>query len=318
MTAADRPTPLPAGFTVGHWTNAEAQTGCTVVIPPDGTRAGVDVRGGGPGTREIEILSPTANAQEATAVLLTGGSAFGLAAADGVVRWLEEQGRGYQTRGGKVPIVPAAVIYDLVSGRADVRPGPDDGYAASAAAVEGIPDRGRIGAGAGAAVAKLYGRDSATHGGVGYAAIMLGTGETVAAIAVANAVGDVLAEDGSLLAGPRGESGEMVRTATEIAAAKSLPEWAGEKPPEGNTTLVCVCTDASLTKSGCGAVARMASGGIARAVDPTFSPVDGDVAFCLASGELEMARWAVMTVGTAAATATAAAIRDAIRQSAGG
>ncbi len=309
--------PLPDGFAVGHWTDSAAETGCTVVIPPDGTRAGVDVRGGGPGTRETDILSPTANAEEASAVLLSGGSAFGLAAADGVVRWLEEAGRGYQTRAGKVPLVPAAVIYDLASGRGDVRPGPDQGYAASASASGGAPQRGRVGAGAGAAVAKLYGHGSATPGGVGYAALELGTGETVAAIAVANAVGDVLAEDGAVLAGPRDASGTMVRSAELIAASDSVPEWAGERPPEGSTTLACVCTDAALTKSGCGAVARMAGAGIARAVDPVFSPVDGDVVFSLASGRGEMRPWSVMAVGTAAATVTAAAIRDAVRQAAG-
>ena len=316
-SATDSTIPLPDGFAVGHWTDAVAETGCTVVIPPAGTRAGIDVRGGGPGTRETEILSPTASAEEATAILLTGGSAFGLAAADGVVRWLEEEGRGYQTRGGRVPLVPAAVIYDLVSGRGDVRPGPEQGYAASASAAEGVPERGRVGAGTGAAVAKLYGRESATRGGVGYAALDLGTGEIVAAVAVANAVGDVLAEDGSLLAGPRAASGAMTRTTDEIVGADSLPEWAGERPPEGNTTLVCVCTDATLTKSGCSVVARMAGGGIARAVDPVFSPVDGDVVFCLASGNDEMRPWAVMAVGAAAAMVTAAAIRDAVRQAAG-
>ena len=309
--------PLPEGFAVGHWSDLEAQTGCTVVIPPEPSRAGVDVRGGGPGTRETDILSPTANAEEATAVLLTGGSAFGLSAADGVVRWLEEAGRGYRTSGGRVPLVPAAVVYDLASGRSDVRPGPEQGYAAAASARGGIPKRGRVGAGSGAAVAKLYGRDAATPGGVGYAALRLGTGETVASLAVANSVGDVLAEDGSLLAGPRDESGEMVRTSKVITEASKLPEWGGDRLRDGNTTLACVCTDATLNKPACAAVARMASAGIARAVDPVYSPVDGDVVFCLASGREEMRPWAVMIVGATAAAVTAAAIRDAVRSATG-
>ena len=313
----DAAVPLPDGFSVGHWSDPQAETGCTVIIPPAKTKAGVDVRGGGPGTRETEILSPTANAEEATAVLFAGGSAFGLAAADGVVRWLEEADRGYETRGGRVPLVPAAVIYDLTAGSSDVRPGPEQGYAASASATSGIPERGRVGAGAGAAVAKLHGRHASAPGGVGYAALRLSTGETVAAIAVANSVGDVLAEDGSVLAGPRDRSGAMVRSAEQLVRVDSLSEWAGDSPPEGNTTLACVCTDASLTKSGCGAVARMASAGVARAVDPVYSPVDGDVVFSLASGRDEMREWAVMVVGSAAATVTAAAIRDAVRQSSG-
>jgi L-aminopeptidase/D-esterase-like protein len=310
--------PLPAGFAVGHWSNSKAQTGCTVVISPPSTRAGVDVRGGGPGTRETEILSPTANAEEANAVVLSGGSAFGLAAADGVTRWLEEHGRGYATTAGLVPIVPAAVIYDLRRGRADVRPGPEEGYAACEAAREGIPRRGRLGAGSGAAVAKLDGPGGASPGGVGYAALRLGTGETVAAVTVVNAAGDVLAEDGSLIAGPRDASGAMSRSSARIPAMEGPPAWTKTDAPEGSTTLVCVCTDATLTKPACGAVARMASAGIARAVDPVFSPVDGDVVFCLASGRDEMRSWAVMVVGSAAATVTAAAIRDAVRQAAEG
>jgi L-aminopeptidase/D-esterase-like protein len=127
-------TAVPAGFAIGHWTDAEAQTGCTVILPPAGSRCGLEVRGGGPGTRETEIVGPLANPQEATAVLLTGGSAHGLAAADGVMRWCEEQGRGYRTPGGLVPLVPAAVIYDLLAGDPSVRPGPEQGRAACEAA----------------------------------------------------------------------------------------------------------------------------------------------------------------------------------------
>ena len=148
-------------------------------------------------------------------MLLTGGSAFGLAAADGVVRWCEEHGRGYETPGGLVPLVPAAVIYDLIAGDASVRPGPEQGYAACEAAREGVPERGRLGAGAGAAVAKVLGREHATPGGVGYAAAQLGSGETVAALAVVNATGDMLDADGSAAGPPDG------RTAVTRAAAPS-------------------------------------------------------------------------------------------------
>jgi L-aminopeptidase/D-esterase-like protein len=306
------PLALPEGFAVGHWSDPEALTGCTVVIPPPGTRGGVWVQGGGPGTRETDTLNPLSRSEEASAILLTGGSAFGLAAADGVVRWLEEHEMGYWTPAGRVPLVPTAVIYDLANGDPKVRPGPDQGYAACADATGGVPMRGAVGVGSGATVAKVLGRERGRAGGVGYAAVRTGAGETVAAVAAVNAAGDVLAEDGSLLAGPRGDDGEMVRGADALVAMERAPDF---KAPEGNTTLVCVCTDASLDKRDCGMVARAATGGIARAVDPTFTPVDGDVAFVLASGTGDLRPYGSMQVGVAAATVTAAAIRDAVRQS---
>jgi L-aminopeptidase/D-esterase-like protein len=310
---------LPDGFRVGHWTDADARTGCTVVLPPPGTRGSVDVRGGGTGTREVENLSPLANAEGPTAVLLTGGSAFGLAAADGVVRWLEERGRGRPTPGGVVPLVPTAVVFDLVAGGSARRPGPTEGYAACEAAVDGVPERGLLGAGAGTAVGKLFGRERATPGGVGYAAIRLDDGTTVASVAVANAFGDVIADDGRLLGAPRAEDGELLRTARLLPTMSELPEHRDVAAREtGNTTLVCVCTDASIDKRSCAIVARMAGAGIARAVDPTFTPIDGDVVFCLASGSHPPAppgfanSWTITVLGTVAATVTARAIRDAV------
>lgn len=311
MSAAAGPPPSPpAGFAVGHWTDAEAETGCTVILPPPASRCGLEVRGGGPGTRETEIVGPLANPQEATAVLFTGGSAHGLAAADGVMRWCEEHDRGYRTPGGLVPLVPSAAIYDLLAGRADVRPGPEQGYAACEAAREGLPERGRIGAGSGAAVAKALGRERATPGGVGYAAARLGGGETVAALAVVNATGDVLGKSGELVAGPRGDDGEQLRSAELVAGMTERPDWTEEE--RQSTTLVCVMTDAGLDKLSCTKVARMASAGIARAVDPVFTPFDGDIVFCLSTGEPRVDPWLQMAAGTVAATVTAAAIRDAI------
>jgi L-aminopeptidase/D-esterase-like protein len=319
------PPPLPAGFRVGHWTDPEARTGCTVVLPPSGTRGGVDVRGGGTGTREIETLSPLANAEGPTAVLLTGGSAFGLAAADGVMRWCEERGLGRPTPVGPVPLVPTAVVFDLAEGEARRRPGPDEGYAACDSAAPGVPERGPVGAGAGAAVGKLLGRDRATRAGVGYAAQPSADGTVVAAIAVANAFGDVLAPDGTLLGAPHDDHGNPVRTADLLPTMPELPDWRSPEPNQaGNTTLVCVCTDAPLDKRGCAIVARMAGAGIPRAVDPVFTPVDGDVVFCLAGGPIESepppppgpaASWLLTVLGTIAATVTAAAIRDAVRRS---
>jgi L-aminopeptidase/D-esterase-like protein len=312
------PLPLPERFAVGHWTDLESRTGCTVVIAPAGTRGAVEVRGGGTGTRELEALSPLANAEGPTAVLLTGGSAFGLAAADGVVRWLERRGLGRPTRMGVIPLVPAAVVFDLAEGDHGRRPGPEEGYAACEAAAGGVPRRGRIGAGAGASVGKVLGRDRATEGGVGYAATRLAGGETLAAIAVANASGDVIAEDGVVLGGPHGDRDELLRSAELIPDMAQLPDWAIR--PGQSTTLACICTDAALDKRGCGIVARIASAGIARAVDPAFTPLDGDVVFCLASGASPpaapgpAASWTLTILGTVAATITAAAIRDAVRQ----
>jgi L-aminopeptidase/D-esterase-like protein len=310
---SDEQPDLPDGFAVGHWTDVDAATGCTVVIPPVATSAGVDVRGGGPGTRETDVVGPLANPQEVTAVLLTGGSAHGLAAADGVVRWCEEHGRGYRTPGGLVPLVPAAVVYDLVTGSADVRPGPEQGYAACEAARGGVPARGRVGAGTGAAVAKARGREHATAGGVGYAAGRTGAGASVGVIAVANSTGDVLGKDGELLAGPRGEDGEPLRGSELLAAMPGMPSWTAGGERE-NTTLVCVCTDAALGKLGANKVARMASAGIARAVDPVYTPFDGDVVFCLASGVADQVveAFTILSVGTVAATLTSDAIRDAV------
>jgi L-aminopeptidase/D-esterase-like protein len=307
--------PPPEGFRIGHWTDPEAATGCTVVIAPPGARGGVDVRGGGPGTRETDVIGSQTGARPVTAVVFAGGSAFGLAAADGAVRWLEEHGMGYETLVGPVPLVPAAVVFDLAAGVRGAPPGPDAGYAACDAASTGVPERGRVGAGTGTAVGKILGRERAVPAGVGYAAARSGRGENVAALAVVNAFGDVLGEDGALLGAARDDDGEPVSTAAMLAAMERPPDW--WRLEEGNTTLVCVMTDAPLGKPGCIRVARMASGGVARAVDPVHSDVDGDVAFCLASGEGTPDRFHPIVIGTMAATATAAAIRDAVRQAAG-
>jgi L-aminopeptidase/D-esterase-like protein len=307
------PLPLPDGFEVGHHSDRKGMTGCTVVLPPEGSRGGVCVHGGGPGTRETDGMSPLSRSEGPTALLLTGGSAFGLAAADGVSRWLEERERGTWTPAGPVPLVPTAVVFDLPSGDPKARPRPDDGYAACEAAAPGVPERGAVGVGTGATVAKALGREGSKRGGFGYAAVRTGTGQVVAALAAVNSAGDVIAEDGSILAGPTDADGNTVSGAEVMAAMTEPPEL---RAPEGATTLVCICTDAALDKRECGMVARAATAGIARAVDPTFTPVDGDVAFCLASGTGEGSPFAAMQVGAAAATAAAAAIRDGVRSAA--
>jgi L-aminopeptidase/D-esterase-like protein len=306
---------LPEGFEVGHSTDHEGATGCTVILaPPEGAVASADVRGGGTGSRELALLDPIANAQSVHAVLLTGGSAFGLAAADGVVRWLEEHERGYETPGGIVPLVPAAVVYDLMSGNPRARPDADAGYAACESAGREF-ERGSVGAGTGAAVGKLFGRAAAVKAGLGVAARTLPQGARLAAVAVVNAFGDVLAEDGSVLAGTRSEDGSFPGT------AKVMTEQVIELPSDrrasspGNTTLVCFVTDAELSKVGCGIVAKMAHAGMARAVDPVHSAVDGDVVFTLSSSRFGPVD--PLIVGVAAAGLTSEAIRDACRQATG-
>ena len=306
MSAGSRS--LPEGFALGHWTDVEAATGCTVILPPaGGTVASVDVRGGGPGTRELDLLDPLANAARIHAVLLTGGSAFGLAAADGVVQWLEREGRGYETPGGLVPLVPAAVVYDLVTGDPRRRPGPREGEAACRAAST-EPELGSVGAGTGAAVGKLRGREFAVKSGVGFAAQHLPQGAKLTALAVVNAFGDVIGADGAVLAGTRGDDGSFIGTTKQLRTRLIEPPRYRVGEPTGNTTLVCLTTDAALSKAECGIVAKMAHAGMSRAVDPVHSALDGDVVFALAGGTAPAVD--PMIVGIVGAALTAEAIRD--------
>jgi len=303
---------LPEGFAVGHWTDSEAATGCTVVLAPlDGAVASGDVRGGGSSTREIELLSPIANAARVHAVLLSGGSAFGLAAADGVMRWLERSGRGYDTPGGLVPLVPGAVVYDLMSGDPARRPGPAEGESACEAATDD-PQLGSVGAGTGAAVGKLRGREFAVKSGVGLARQHLPQGAMLVALAVVNAFGDVIGDDGRVLAGTRDDDGSFIGTTQQLRTRLIEPPTFRRGEPLENTTLVCLMTDADLTKAECAIVAKMAQAGMARAVDPVHSSADGDVVFTLTSGA--GARVEPLIVGVVAAALTAEAIRDGCRQ----
>ncbi len=297
---------LPEGVTVGSWTDRHGWTGCTAILAPVGSVAACEVRGGGPGTRESDVLSPAASAPGANAVLLTGGSAYGLAAADGVVQFLAERGVGYRTRAGVVPLVAAAVVFDLALGDAEARPGPEQGYAAAAAAGRQL-ERGSVGAGTGCTVGKLLGPACWTKGGLGLASRPLGDG-TVCALAAVNAFGEVLAEDGSILAG-LWQDGAYRRTA-DLLAAGMVPE----RPWRESTTLVCVLTDAALTKTEAWLVARSASAGVARAVDPAATAVDGDAVYCIATGRKRLDGLAVAAV---AADVAAGSIRDAVRQAAG-
>jgi L-aminopeptidase/D-esterase-like protein len=303
---AGRLTDVP-GIRVGHWTDPDAGTGCTVIIPPPGSVGAVDVRGGGPSTRELELLAPLAGDREVTALLLTGGSAFGLAAADGVMRWCEEQGLGIDAGAARIPIVPAAVIYDLgITGNAR-RPRSDDGYAACVAASAAAHEVGSVGAGTGATVGKWNGREGWCKGGLGAAGTTLPDGATVAALAVVNAFGDVLDERGEVIAGVWDETQGFLHASRQ--ARIDGPQH--PRLTEGqHTTLLCIATDARLTKIEAGQVARMAQAGLARAVSPINTPLDGDVAFCLTTGVRTSTPF---VVGVVAAELAAEAVRGGVR-----
>jgi L-aminopeptidase/D-esterase-like protein len=280
------------GVRVGNWTDPVGLTGCTVVLCPPGTVGSGEVRGGAPGTRETDLLRPGTLVQEVHAVLLTGGSAFGLAAADGVMRYLEERGVGFDTGVARVPIVPAAVLFDLGVGDPAARPGPDQGYSACTAGSEEVPE-GNVGAGTGATVAKLHGPEGAVKGGTGTAGA--GEGELiVGALAAVNAWGEVIDADGEKLAASR--------VAPEPGAS---PELFGT-----STTLVVVATNASLSKERAHLLARAAHDGIVAAVRPAHTQWDGDTVFTLATGEVEAAQRALEGL---AESVVAEAIRSAVR-----
>ena len=270
------------GLAVGHAQDAQARTGCTVVLGP--FRAAADVRGLASGTREVDTLSPLHIVDRVDAILLTGGSAYGLAAADGVARWLEERGRGFATSAGRVAIVPAAVLFDLGVGRADRRPDPAMGRAAcEAASREPVPE-GAVGAGSGATVGKIRGLDHASPGGVGTAAETV-DGATIAALAVVNAFGDVLDREGRILAGARGEDGEFLDTARAIRERGGPRGFGDGARTLENTTLAVVATDRPFTRLALQVIARAAMNGIVRQVAPATTPFDGDVVFACSTGE---------------------------------
>jgi len=299
---------VPDGVRIGHWTNRAAWTGCTVCLLPEGSVASCEVRGGASGTIGSDILQPSSAGPGSNAVLLTGGSAFGLAAAEGVVRWLAERGIGFETPAAIVPLVGAAVVYDLGLGDASTRPGAEEGYASCEAATATSPERGSVGAGTGCTVGKLLGAAQWTKGGFGLASAELKGGGLVAAVAVVNAVGDVLAEDGSVLAGIRQESGFLPSTDAVASGAAIRRPW------REATTLVCVLTDVALTKLEAWMCARAANAGVARAVSPVWTPFDGDTVFCASTRQVE---GDPLVVSLLAAEVVAEAIRDGVRQATG-
>jgi L-aminopeptidase/D-esterase-like protein len=293
-----------SGIRVGHYTDPVGVTGCTVILCEAGAAAAVDVRGGAPATRETDLLRPGNLVQRVHALLLTGGSAFGLDAAAGVMRFLEERGVGFATSAGSVPIVPAAALFDLGIGSPAARPGPDDAYAACVRASAEPGAQGSVGAGTGATVGHLGGMSRATKGGIGAASRRLANGVTVAALAAVNAFGDVRASTTNrILAGTRVavESRDFHDTTGNI---EDLPERRAAF--REHTTLAVVATDASFDRAALVRVAAMAHDGLARAISPAHTAFDGDLVFALSTGAGPVADGTV--VGTVAAELLAAAI----------
>ncbi len=299
------------GIRVGHITDLEARTGCTVVLcPPDGAVGGVDQRGGAPGTRETDLLRPMHMVERAHAILLAGGSAYGLDAASGVMRWLEERKIGFDVRVAKVPIVPAAVLFDLDVGRADVRPDAAMGYAACQAASDGPVAEGSVGAGTGCTVGKVLGGGKASPSGVGTASVDLGGGLVVGAIVAVNAFGDVVdPHTGQILAGVRALRGEGF--ADTLATLKSMVGKTALKfAGTSHTVIGVVATNARLNKEEANKMAQMAHNGLARAVRPAHTMFDGDTLFALATGAK---RADLNLVGAYAAEVVAEAIVRAVK-----
>ena len=312
-----------AGLKVGHFTDARRPTGCTVLLCEAGVMAGVDVRGAAPGTRETDLLHPLATVETVHALLLTGGSAFGLAAADGVMRWLDEQGHGIQVgpvsrdgspgRAIRVPIVPAAVLFDLWVGDARIRPDAAAGHAACEAATSDAPAQGSVGAGAGASVGKLFGLQHAMKGGIGTASIRVGA-VTVAALVAVNAIGDVVdPASGRVIAGARAADGRSALGSVDALIAGRGPAalMAGMA-----TTIGIVATDARLSKAQTNKLASMAHDGLARSINPVHTATDGDVLFALAtggSGRPAASPGHLTLLGALAAEVTARAVVNAVR-----
>ena len=310
------------GLRVGHAQNEEALTGCTVVLCEKGAVGGVDQRGGAPGTRETDALHPLHLVQQVHAIVLTGGSAFGLDAASGVVKYLEERGVGFDVGVARVPIVPAAVLFDLGVGRADIRPGPEMGYQACLDAEqrgEGAPlPEGNIGAGMGATVGKIMGMSQAMKSGIGSASMAISDQLIVAALVAVNAFGDIINPDnGQIIAEARlaqsQESGSR-RFADTLQVMKQFANQSdltfGRRPQADNTVIGVVATNARLNKEQANKIAQMAQDGLARTVRPAHTMLDGDTIFALSLGEQTAD---VNTIGAFAAEVFAQAVLRAVR-----
>jgi len=270
------------GIRVGHAHNDTAMTGCTVILPDRAAVAGVDVRGSAPGTREIELLYPVRLVQQIHAILLSGGSAFGLNAAAGVQKFLEERNIGFDTGVTRVPIVPTAVIYDLAVGNAFVRPDTEMGYQACMTATDSESRQGLVGVGRGATVGKILGQQNASWGGVGTCAERLKNGVVVGVLTVVNALGEVIDDrTGEIIAGVRHPDGSGFLETLSVMKSSEFPS------PflNTNTTLSVVATNASLTRETATKLAQMAQDGLARVIRPAHTMYDGDIVFTLSVGD---------------------------------
>ena len=298
------------GIEVGHHTDLAHGTGCTVVLCREGAIGGVDVRGGAPGTRETDLLHPSNQVQQLQAILLTGGSAYGLAAADGVMRYLEEQGIGYPVGANVVPIVPAAVLFDLNVKTGSVRPGAEDGFRACQDATSGAVLQGTAGAGTGATVGKALGLERATKGGIGTASVALPGGILVAALVAVNAYGGVVDHrTGQIVAGPRCETGNGFHDSNALLInGKSASRSA---LPGANTSIGVVATNANLSKAQANHLARISHDGLALTIRPCHTPRDGDTMFAIATcanqGTPDLTQ-----LGAAAVEATARAVLNGV------
>ena len=298
-----------AGIEVGHFTDTRRPTGCTVVMAREGAVAGVDVRGAAPGTRETDLLHPSNLVDKVHAIMLAGGSAWGLEAATGAVRWLEERGVGLDVAVGRLPIVPAAVLFDLLVGDMRIRPDAAAGYAACAAASSADPAEGNVGAGAGAVVGKVFGIQHAMKGGVGTASVTV-DGVTVGALIACNALGDVIDPDtAQVMAGARTDDGRALRDTRRALLCGQPPQplLAGT-----NTTIGVVATDAILTKVQAHRLAISAHDGLARSINPVHTMSDGDTLFSLGTGRAGKSL-GMMVLATMAAEATARATVRAVQ-----
>jgi L-aminopeptidase/D-esterase-like protein len=307
------------GIQVGHAQDDEALTGCTVILCRKGAVAGVDVRGGAPGTRETDLLNPINLVQKVHAVVLAGGSAFGLDAASGVMRYLEENKIGFNTGAARVPIVPSAILYDLNLGRADVRPDAAMGYRAAASASFAVPTQGNVGAGTGASVGKMFGPGLSMKAGLGTASMDIGGGVTVGALVAVNAWGDVLdPQTNEIIAGLRsGKVGPLRVGKKEDYFANTLAMLKNKVgrgllslTSRSNTVIGVVATDAKLTKAQATKVAQMAQDGLARTIKPAHTMFDGDVIFALSTGAKKAD---VSSIGAFAAEVMAEAIMQAVK-----
>jgi L-aminopeptidase/D-esterase-like protein len=309
------------GLEVGHAQSNDALTGCTVILCRKGAIAGVDVRGGAPGTRETDLLDPVNLVEKVHAVLLAGGSAFGLDAASGVMRYLEEHKIGFNTGVARVPIVPAAILFDLNLGNKDIRPDAEMGYQACLAASKAAPAEGNAGAGTGASVGKMFGMALAMKSGVGSASVQVGAGVVVGALVAVNAFGDVIdPANGKIIAGlrsgrvgPLHVGGKDYFADTLAMMRKPLGRGILGFASRANTVIGVVATNARLTKSQATKVAQMAHDGVARAIRPAHTMLDGDTIFALSTGNRKAD---VTALGAFAAEAIAQAILRAARMAA--